>query len=1098
MKIFARRLWLLAFAGVLSACHLPSSSQKDAAGGASFSIASQDASFTQVASQNSFAIPTSKTMSVKFCVVDVQYNRVVGNHKFIISSENNDNVADQEVTTDGTGCAVWQEDLAYNHLAGPAFVELVRTVTAKGYQKGERPISLAVDPWEDKIVSLKDSRVANLTPKEQAQTRLQGLDSTTGKAADRPLWLQNATVTFTPRNLGGKTTYNVELQADPKLILKDINGQNVFTTLKQGQFTAQLKLISEPLTGASKSNRSVVAKPAAVSVDSLISSQVVVSTNMDLPGSLSLNQYYLSVELSPVNGPKGVQNFKGIYQLGFASVISGSQTPKLLNDGDLKGNGGQQFSVENFIGNSPITPQSVKTSAEATDSSSEMQNSSIRIGAVSTDSHTFTPKSGYLMHRKFNLTVCFAGALDLSRQPVQITGIGGQTLKATTVVSNCATAEDSIDYNYFAPECLTKREIRVQSDALGINQKIPVEVDVATLTGTFLKVLPTIAHLSDHKDNQCASGQSKIIASTSSYTLDKVDITYSIDELLNLQIHKSEQLKLTLSVDRPSLTSDTGVENKPLPQGTYTLRWAVVDMIVKDYSKASGYIYAVGEKDVTILSNSTIAETISLDLTNIKSVGNTNYLLLEIVPKGEDPKNLPSGMAHNTLRALITIANNVEGSSVTTTEHNSIIPGLIEQYRKDQLTALQASKAMGTKERFASDHHLKLLNLHAGDALTADTGDLNMKVGTLIARQKFASDQEMQLLSMTAKSTLTIDRKLVHDWVTTGKMTPDLRANLCLLWVSNVLAKPLRSGKPSPFKNSNFSGYELMQMLGDCNGTDDPRHFFDIEFHEMTERASMVKDLGAYNRNLSIYLSFNLSNNYSVTDTNSISASVGGGFEYGNIVGVTGGASYSFSTSMANSQSWGNSVNVGNGIEASLETIPLRLRAEDYERCAVIKLNANAVFPLTDEAYKNGKGFTSGIKNFYHQHMDENTIQYTASDLTLAEKQEISSRGYMICTGEKAGHPVTFDENYYVINQRGLPPQATNPNSDHERPFFMALRGRADLVSFVSYVQNAHGGVPKEYTNEYQQSQLLYDPTLSVFGRGFRSYPGQWVKPPAN
>src|SRR5690606_19505798 len=108
-----------------------------------------------------------------------------------------------------------------------------------------------------------------------------------------------------------------------------------------------------------------------------------------------------------------------------------------------------------------------------------------------------------------------------------------------------------------------------------------------------------------------------------------------------------------------SLTDSTGFEDSPLPPGTYLMRWAVIDIHVTDFSKASGKIFQVGEKQVHIDTAGFLADTLTLESAHIKALGNTNSILLEIENLAPKPN-----LARTTYRETLVLSNSNEGSTL--------------------------------------------------------------------------------------------------------------------------------------------------------------------------------------------------------------------------------------------------------------------------------------------------------------------------------------------------------------------------------------------------------------------------------------------------
>jgi hypothetical protein len=200
------------------------------------------------------------------------------------------------------------------------------------------------------------------------------------------------------------------------------------------------------------------------------------------------------------------------------------------------------------------------------------------------------------------------------------------------------------------------------------------------------------------------------------------------------------------------------------------------------------------------------------------------------------------------------------------------------------------------------------------------------------------------------------------------------------------------------------------------------------------------------------------------------------------------GAKYTLSSSWNKNQSSGNSISIGSGVSALVETIQFEIQAENSEKCVVVKMNPNQLIDSEKQSYLD-----KPIRGFFH---DGNLpiLKRMAEKISDIEKYKLSDRGYMICSDNKSKTAFTATENYYIINQNIPTSQVTDTSSEASRSFFMALRGRGDLVSFISRIQGT-AEYPESFKEDYLQSHLLFDETMPVFKRVLRSYPGQFVAP---
>jgi len=1096
----------------LISCTLPDPNNNATTGSpATFTLDSQDGSLISTDMHPTFSIPVAKHFSFKACFKDRKLAKAVKSHKFTVSGGE----GNLDLTTDASGCLVWEEKIAYNHLADAAYVEVKRSVTAKGIQKGTLNVSWALNPWQDQVLSMKDKKVDGMLSGDKAKVRLQGIDDTTKKPVSRPLVLENTIASVVPLNMDKSgIQIAINLHSEPKVMVKDINGQDTKWALTAGQFKAKMYLIRQAYYGKDH-KREFVAKPFDVSIDQLLDGQISIPATVSIEGGCSLYQYYIGLEVTPVNGPVGLTGFGAIYAFAACENIQNRQFLPVFNDNsELKYNGTPSFSVETYVGkkappavdgnatNSTGTTSTGKAGTatagsekgsgadDTSDDSPGLQNSPIQVSEITAQPYYIEQVSETLRKRHFLMNICLTSAIDnrpIRAHSLQVTGSSGTLLKPRSYVDGCMLVEDSYAYNFFSEQCWKKFEVHVQSDDLGIDRRIPVRIN-AQDSGAFFFDMSNATLLADGGIDWCAPGIPELTATT--FTFSKLAYAYTVDPMLNLQVHKNGNLYLKLSFNRPAFSDASGTQDANLAVGNYMLRWAIVDPTLVandtlDLSKASGLIYSVGEQQVKIRSNSSITEVITFVFSNLKAIGDTNAFVFEISPIDATSSDTPSDLVSDAFWAPINIFNNQESDSIHDLKIKGILPQLVAQFHQDQADTLSFTKAQSSKENFAKISSLTLVNVNQDDPLFKK-----------------------------------LDRQIVKSWIENGKIDKSFVDPLCKFWVNEVLTQPI-------------GGKRLLQPLApvtdpltsECTDAvgDSPEKYFDLEYRYLVDNPKVTSVDSDYT-DLSISQSFSMATGYSFTDSVGFSQDVQAGVRADSgkaesqdrqlqVKGLSristpslGGLSVNASTNgrysilnlnWTKSSALTNTNTFTKTISANLETINAKIHADDYEKCVVIRTKPLILIEsdLTKNLDKRNWFVRVGRKiSDILGNINSPTAKALISSSSKADILDLASRGYMICLGEKAHSPRDFDESYYTINQKSSNTQTIDNSAEKSRPFFIQLRGRSELISFMS-VAIKSTDVPDTYRDEYFESQLINDPILPAFRRKYGSFPGQIVAP---
>jgi len=771
--------------------------------------------------------------------------------------------------------------------------------------------------------------------------------------------------------------------------------------------------------------------------------------------------------VTPVNGPTGLTGFHGIYSLGACENLSGPHTVSLKKGADFNPDSVGTFNLDQYVTGSaisPTTPNGTANSAALTNSrpttsiTDGVMTSGILIPPLTAEHLKFVSINDSLKKHFFWLKVCLRNGLErrpVIEFPLSIVGVTGKAYPPVkTDTDGCVRIEDSIEFDYFSAKCWFNATVGVQNSDLGLNEKIPVKIN--PMGDSWIKLTDLRHSSGTDADNtgDCAKGKSTEIAS--SFSMDKVRYDYMVDESLSLKIFKTGVFNMSVKINRPSIDSDTGAEPIGLPVGDYLLRWAVVDTNLIDYKNATGgMIYGVGEKKVKVNGGSMIQDELTLSLTNIKAIGNTNYILFEVLPADASFNPKKSNLEITTFRAPMVLAHDSIGGNIEPLpDVSNIIPKLKALFEKDRAASTAYAKRIGQKDIYAQENGLTLVNLNQG---------------------------------VSPLASLSINE--LRTWLATGQMTDSAAARLCSDWANAVVAPGVGQGGVSPYKNlHSFFGDSAGKLASKCRDQvgSGVRHFFDLEFHYLTEGAHRDTTIPVKSdlQDLTLNQSFALTRSYSVNHSSGSSRDVQIGLKADagsvpvvghllkeipviNMISASAGMRYQWSDSTAEAQTTGNTVTVQAGKSIAIERIGLRIAAPNYEKCLVIRMNANVAL-------------SSDFQSVFRE------------DITTDEKIQVAGRGYMLCAGTLANHPIAYDENYYVLNQKLPETQVMNVNADSSRPFFAEIRSRNDFARFISYIQGSYS-VPPQYLPDYQQTHMMADPGQAVFLRGLQAAPGQLI-----
>lgn len=1073
----------------LAACSLPSPEKRELEDSASFFLDRAEGKFTTTTNHAKFSIPVTRTLSFKACFKSNSKSQSILNHEFEIEAA----TGAKRATTDGTGCLVWEEEIEFNGLADAKYLLLERQVRSLGRERGARKVSLVVNPWTEQVYSLNDSRVnsKSYVSGKQAALALKG----DGQEKIRSLWIDDLRVSSEEKRLDATGLHlNFELRAALKYEHLDENGSRKLIDLTKGSFKARFSLIHVVAENGKETRRFLYKNEEMIDVPELMNGSLALQSPVLLQRICTRGQVLLGLSLTPVGAPAGLRGFEGVFFLGECDQIKGAFFARLKTEPSQKFYADKNYTVETFVEEGAPDPKIQETPNQQPPTQSQTndggrvedqdyyQPARIEIPRIDYTSVGFQGQRTVERERTFDAAACLRMGLDrrdLRGQVFQVTKLNGETREIRSLDDGCLTWQDSVKFNVFAPECWSKKQIRIRNANLGMDQTFDLLVNPWTDSPAPVRDLRRTS--ADQAREGCASGESELV--TLRYDFEKLYFRYGLDEFLNLEVRKHGPFRISMTLKRPSLTNPAGFAEEPVPVGSYLLRLAVVDITVDDYAKAEGKVFTAFEKVVSINGASTISQELELATKNVKAMGNTNQVVIEVLPLRQDAAAL---LARNpgtpidslidasirfktlTYRGPLLMANNQEGGTLTLVPNSgaSVVKRLIQQFQRDQIAYKTKMAAMSKTAHYARVNKLTLINLHDERSSQGFRASLGNPLGFLYPDSRDTRDSRP----------VTVQE--LKDLIDKG-IDENLRSKLCVFWFNDFWQRPLPGKQHGILLGGRLASAGRMLTM-ECHrlALRDVRSMFDIETKIFPKGAVLKEAQDGFFRDFNVNQSFSLGRSYSDSVTHNWGWDVSAGLRTPDIpglrmFGISTGVHYSLSRSQTTSDSWSTGVNYSNSINVQLETLRLKIAMDGYEKCLVIKLNPH-LFIARERSFWSGEN--PWVTGFH-------------PDLTAQEREHYARSGYMICEGQPRAEKTEMTETYYVMNQFVPGGQVLDNATENNRPFFVALRGERDLTSFLSYLLSSQE-IPKSFEAEFLRGQIQHDPASPVFLRGIPNYPG--------
>lgn len=1017
----------------LAACSIPESKKRNNAennAGTFYVDKSEAKRVNDPVFHKDFSLPIAQVYSFQACIKDNQYAKEIIGHRFEVKTR----TKTEEVKTDSNGCLKWSEKVEYNHLAEAKWIEEIHTIKAiGGIQVGQKQLPFALNPWEETDgISLLEKKVENLVKGEMATQALKAQPA-------EGLWVDDLRVTIDETKIADDgSVLNIQIRTVPQFAVLKTGGKRVLEPITRGEFEAEITLIHAMNENGKQTRRPL--SDTKKETAKINQGTLPLDTSIQLKPAARMGQIQLALKLKLKNAPEGSRYFEGVFTVEEFDKVKGSFFSRLKKEFQDKPG---QVTIENYLTNSsqPAVGAEAQTQTRsAQDPASVYQAAQVRVLEIKGE-HIGFPNTGSLNRKKvFTLQACMRTPLDdkpVRAQAFTVTKTDGKT-ETLESVDGCITWEEVAPFHLTEQECWQEKSIQISNSNLGMNRKFQLRINPWSEEKNAIRDPRYVGQ----QELACATGKSKIILTN--YSFDKKDIDYEIDPYLQFKMKKEGIFRLLAVLKRPSLMDPSGYRQEALPPGKYLLKWAIVDIGVTDFDKASKYIYQADQKLVEIDSAGLVAESIVLETANLKAAGNTNSLILEL-ESPDDSKN----SIRTTYRGTLILAQNNDISTLELISEGetSVVDKLIAQYKADLQKQNEELPVLASKEYLAKSEDLLLVNL----------------------KDEKDSEEFRKKLNSTTDASKSYPLQNLRYSLTKSQLKKDLALRFCNYWLQNILQTPIKDANNQTLLSAGLGNFYLNQR---CKG-DLAMKFFDIHYRYFLKNAKKVKDVSFEVQDITFSHAFSVGRTYDKTQTHTASLDVNAGVNTSKLTpkspfSAGGGGRYQYSWAWADRDSTGNYSAVQSGEVLMLEKLSFLIRAEAMEKCAVIKLNMRE---LQDIAF-----FESSLNS------------KIPTDIRNRELE----KGILLCEGEIGKTPVTITESYYIFNQKIFMPQTINPNSNKGRPLFMAIRGFGDFRKLY-YTLGGKLTAPKDTDLKHFVDQTHQSKIKSTFTNGIFSYPGQYL-----
>lgn len=1059
----------------LAACNLPKPKTTDSAQQedtpATFFITEAKGTSLKANLAQDTGLPQSKTFNFSVCLKDRAQSHPLVGHPFRVEELKKD------LKTDEKGCLNWSEDVPFNYSSTPKYLEWKRKITATGLHRGTRTAQFAINPWNDNDGSDAVVNLENYTPprlvsdSSQIQQALKGaaVSTTTAQVAGKtPLWVNDVKVQSTEQKFDQNgVVLNYDLAIAPQMIVSAINGERILKAIPQGNFKTKIYLIHS-VTEGDKEVRLVLAE-SQVQTSSISGNTLFVKAPMSLAVLPTRGQLLLGLDISSTDDAR-LGRFQGIYTIGEYDQLKSAGMLRMTST---------VTSTENFqIAEYMTTTLSTRLS-EHPDSYikprieiAPLEFKYVRVGKETTSEREIV----------YNIKACFRNGLEQKTTrgyTFNVTGFRqndsdvAKTTKITTDNSSCINWDETFTFKYYECQKFIKGFIDIENKELSMKQRLPIAMNPWESWGTFARDLRYV-DAQEQLLTDCK--QDNVLPSTlslRSFSYSTISDKREIDSQLNMIQKKKLRFKLDAAVAIYSDMAKGRMESaQKLRPGVYLLKLALIKN--RDYYNQKTYV-ASAEKLVSSLDGD-IKTDIEFKSADLKGMGDRNTLLVELDPVQESKVTVDAG-GNIALKDKVTTLDDVIDSSTGLYNRTFSAPMILTQDKDGQdLTAVDSSSVnqfltMSNLPKLDTNHKSLVREyIQFGQQLEAQAQQQERAQGDITA---FAKNNDLKLIfvsnskgyedlgSILSTAPTKFDVPTINSQLNqvamTGKLNTEITKGLCAYWFRSFITKDLW----------DFYGQHALVNCG--IRANQPEKIFSVE------KRLFVKELSGYNylkgdtATVSVGNSLTLtrSQTHTTTHMKTLNFNAGVSWKFADIfsLGMTG--SYSISQSDAKAAVTANAATVNINKYLLLQEFTFQLNFKRYQECAIIKVNPTLFM-------KNG--IFAGSLNPH---------------LTEGEKAAVATRGLMVCRGPDTTTPITRTENYYQLNQDNTSVQSPDIGDEHNRNFFVAVRGEREFGKLMYYLKGTIK-TPQSEGRDNDDRKTTFDGIDFLFKSGHSNVPGSY------
>jgi hypothetical protein len=736
-------------------------------------------------------------------------------------------------------------------------------------------------------------------------------------------------------------------------------------------------------------------------------------------------------------------------------------TPNLISGADA---------VKLALAGGPVTPGSTGKNAATWFTLGEAKENFLRVTKETTSDREISFKT---------ITCLKTGAINKNFRNYQfkVTGFHaegktGKTYSVNPDNEGCLKWDDVIQFKYNECQQYMKGSIRIENAELSMNQSIDLALNPWETFGDSFGRDLRYAKQTENILTDCK--KEKLLPPTllvTKYSYTKQSFDYTVDDALNLTYKKKVRMNLdarTVSYgDMLKGRMDAAQRIRP---GVYLLKVAVIKN--KDYYNDKTYVTSA-EQLVATLDGDLVVD-LEFASADLKAMGNTNTLLVELDPVSESKATVASdgsiqvkeavtnldelidsqnGLKTLPVTGVITMALDRDAQDLRPLDPKalrdylvnaelppekpvkSVVREYIELGAKIAAERTQSLQRQSDTRAFAKQNSLDIVNLNDPQTLLGLTRNLTAPPLTLNAPE---FGRQLKNLAVNG----VIDGKL-HE-------------SLCHYWFSDLLRDALVK------KNSAAD-----PSLGICRNAS--RNGFSMF---LVDKRLFVQKLGAQEFVKGVPQAVSIGNGITLTNTHSVShivtravnLSTGLSLKFSEIFSVGVSGSYNIAHQTSDQVANNNSTTLGVASYVNLQVNSFRLRFDRYQECAIVKIN-----PMY---------FTQGPLE-----------KLLSPQKSIEDKAAALSRGLMVCTGVANTKPITRMENYYVLTQ-DMPNSGSNDAGDERnRNFFIALRGDNEFQRLLYFMKGEMKAAPASGDKIQPTGN---DSLLKLFNTGLPVIPGSY------